>query len=65
VASRARGGQRPSLPPGLLLAIAGFVISVLGLFSDQQATPWRASRATAMALAALSIFAIVAALIAA
>jgi hypothetical protein len=50
---------------GLLLAIAGFVVSVLGLFGDQRAMTRRASRSTALALAALSIVTIVAALIAA
>jgi hypothetical protein len=50
---------------GLLLAIAGFVGSVLGLFGDQRAMARRTSRSTALALAALSIVTIVAALIAA
>lgn len=50
---------------GLLLAVAGIVVSILALLSHEQPMSWRASRATAVTLGALSIVAIVAALIAA
>lgn len=49
---------------GLLLAIAGLVVSILALLSDEQALSWRASRSTELALGVLSIVAIMAALIA-
>jgi hypothetical protein len=49
---------------GLLLAVAGLVVSILALLGDEPSASWRASRRTALALGALSIVAIVAALIA-
>jgi hypothetical protein len=50
---------------GLLFAVAGLVVSVLVLLSDEQATPRRASRPIALRLGALSLLAIVVALVAA
>jgi hypothetical protein len=50
---------------GLLAAVAGLVVSVLALLIHEQAAHRRASRPTALGLAALSVTAIVAALIAA
>jgi hypothetical protein len=50
---------------GLLLAVAGLVVSVLALAGEEHAASWRASRPAALALAGLSVIAIVAALVAA
>ena len=49
---------------GLLLAVAGLVTTIMALLGDEQATPRRASRPVALALALLSAAAIVAALLA-
>jgi hypothetical protein len=48
---------------GLLLAVAGLVISVLALLSAAEPAPRRAGRPVAAALAALSLAAILAALV--
>jgi hypothetical protein len=49
---------------GLLCAVAGLVVTVLALLSDAQAASWRVSRRVALALGALSVLAIVVALVA-
>jgi hypothetical protein len=50
---------------GLLAAVAGVVVTVLALVSDEHAASWRASRRAALVLGALSVAAILAALLAA
>ena len=47
---------------GLLFAVAGLVVTVLALVSDEHAAAWRASRPVALALGAFSVAAVVAAL---
>jgi hypothetical protein len=49
---------------GLLLAVAGLVVSILALLSDEPSASWRASRSAALLLGALAIVAIVVALVA-
>lgn len=46
-----------------LLVVAGLVASIMALLSEEQAASWRASRPVALTLAALSVAAIVAALV--
>jgi hypothetical protein len=48
-----------------VFAVAGLVVSVLVLLGDEQATPRRATRPIALRLGALSLLAIVVALVAA
>jgi hypothetical protein len=50
---------------GLLFAVAGLVVTILALLSDEQPATRRAGRPVALALGALSVAAIVAALVAA
>jgi len=57
------GAWWTALIAALLAAVAGLVVSVLALLIDEQAVHRRASRPTALGLAALSVTATVAALI--
>jgi hypothetical protein len=49
---------------GMLVAVAGLVVSALELVGDEEATRRRSSRATALALAALAVGLLVVALVA-
>lgn len=49
---------------GLLLAVAGLVVSIVALLAGEHPSSWRASRSTALTLGVLSVAAIVAALVA-
>jgi hypothetical protein len=49
---------------GLLLAVAGLVVSIVALLAGEQPSSWRASRSTALTVGVLSVAAIVVALVA-